>query len=41
MQVFARVCLTAEPLRYRYARGEISETEFEQAMQLIGYERVP
>lgn len=31
----------AEQLRYRYARGEISEAEFERAMHLLGYERVP
>jgi uncharacterized membrane protein len=31
----------AEQLRYRYARGEISEAEFERGMQLLGYERVP
>ena len=27
----------AEQLRYRYARGEISEAEFERGMQLLGY----
>ena len=31
----------AEQLRYRYARGEISEAEFERGMQLLGYERAP
>ena len=31
----------AEQLRYRYARGEISEAEFQQGMRLLGYERVP
>jgi uncharacterized membrane protein len=31
----------AEQLRYRYARGEISQAEFEQGMHLIGYERAP
>jgi uncharacterized membrane protein len=31
----------AEQLRYRYARGEITEAEFEQGMHLIGYERAP
>jgi uncharacterized membrane protein len=31
----------AEQLRYRYARGEISEAEFQQGMHLLGYERVP
>jgi uncharacterized membrane protein len=31
----------AEQLRYRYARGEISEAEFQQGMHLIGYERAP
>ena len=31
----------AEQLRYRYARGEISQAEFEQGMHLSGYERVP
>jgi uncharacterized membrane protein len=31
----------AEQLRYRYARGEISVTEFEQGMHILGYERVP
>ena len=30
----------AEQLRYRYARGEITEAEFEQGMRLLGYERV-
>ncbi|MGA3029790.1 MAG: SHOCT domain-containing protein [Candidatus Limnocylindrales bacterium] len=29
----------AEQLRYRYARGEISQAEFEQGMHLLGYER--
>jgi uncharacterized membrane protein len=31
----------AEQLRYRYARGEISEAEFQQGMHMLGYERVP
>jgi uncharacterized membrane protein len=31
----------AEQLRYRYARGEISQAEFEQGMHMLGYERVP
>jgi uncharacterized membrane protein len=31
----------AEQLRYRYARGEITEAEFERGMNLLGYERVP
>ncbi len=31
----------AEQLRYRYARGEISEAEFQQGMRLLGYERAP
>jgi uncharacterized membrane protein len=31
----------AEQLRYRYARGEITEAEFERGMHLLGYERVP
>jgi uncharacterized membrane protein len=29
----------AEQLRYRYARGEISQAEFEQGMHVLGYER--
>jgi uncharacterized membrane protein len=29
-----------EELRYRLARGEISEPEFEQAMYALGYEKV-
>ena len=31
----------AEQLRYRYARGEISEAEFQQGMHMLGYERAP
>ena len=31
----------AEQLRYRYARGEISEAEFERGMRLLGYDRGP
>ena len=31
----------AEQLRYRYARGEISEPEFERGMHLLGYDRAP
>jgi uncharacterized membrane protein len=31
----------AEQLRYRYARGEIREAEFQQGMHLLGYQRVP
>jgi uncharacterized membrane protein len=31
----------AEQLRYRYARGEINEAEFERGMHLLGYERLP
>lgn len=31
----------AEQLRYRYARGEINQAEFEQGMHLLGYERAP
>jgi uncharacterized membrane protein len=31
----------AEQLRYRYARGEISQAAFEQGMHLLGYERAP
>ena len=31
----------AEQLRYRYARGEISEAEFQQGRHMLGYERVP
>ena len=29
-----------EELRYRFARGEISEAEFEQRMYELGYEKV-
>lgn len=29
----------AEQLRYRYARGEISQADFEQGMRFLGYER--
>jgi len=28
-----------EQLRYRYARGEIGQAEFEQGMHLLGYEK--
>jgi len=31
----------AEQLRYRYARGEISEAEFQQGMHMLGYQRAP
>lgn len=29
-----------EELRVRFARGEITEADFEQGMRLLGYERV-